>query len=185
MLPPIRATILVVESLRRRALALALALGGCTAPPTARTLRAPPDAAVACDAPWLGHSLPHHTLSHASDTDAAAVEQLHAIGRWYASQFATLLDKLAAVREHDGSLLDNTVVLWCSDVSTGNTHERRDMPYVLAGRCGGALSPGRRVGFDGAPHNELLLAIAHAMDVPIDTFGNPDYCRAPLSGLAG
>jgi hypothetical protein len=80
-------------------------------------------------------------------------------------------------------MLDNTVVLWVNELSSGRAHSRRDMPWLLAGSCGGYFNTGRFVQYSGAPHNELLLSLCHAMDVPSTTFGNPAYCSGPLPNL--
>jgi hypothetical protein len=90
------------------------------------------------------------------------------------------MGKLATMPEGDGTVLDNTLILWCSDISAGQSHERKDMPYVLAGGAGGALKMGRYLKYAGDPHNNLLVSICNAMDVPVTTFGNPDFCTGPL-----
>jgi hypothetical protein len=137
---------------------------------------------------WLPVPVPegHHDLSHRGDDDAAAVDKLTRINNWYAQQFASLLDRLAAVPDANGTtLLDNTLVLWCNELAKGNTHGRVGAPYVLAGSAGGALRTGRFVRYDGQglPHNNLLVSILNAMDVPDRTFGKPDWCTGPLTGL--
>jgi len=132
---------------------------------------------------WLGQSEPHHTLSHSSDGDTVRQGMLTDIGNWHAQQLAYLCQKLDSVQEGDGTVLDNTVILWCTDIAQGNTHARRDMPYVLVGGAGGALKTGRYVKYKGAYHNDLLIALSHAMGVPVETFGNPEYCNGPLGGL--
>jgi Protein of unknown function (DUF1552) len=132
---------------------------------------------------WLGQRETHHALSHSSPDDPEKQAQLIAISRWHAEQLAVLLGKLSAVQEGNGTLLDNTMVLWCTDIAVGQSHARRDMPYVLAGGCGGALRTGRYLTYEGNHHNDLLVSICNAMDVGISTFGNPAYCTGPLPGL--
>ncbi|WP_437930815.1 DUF1552 domain-containing protein [Sorangium sp. So ce291] len=132
---------------------------------------------------WLGQSDTHHALSHSSPGHQAKQQQLVDIGRWQAEQLAYLLGKLDAVPEGAGTLLDNTIVLWCTDISAGQSHSRRDMPYVIAGRAGGALRTGRFLSYAGDPHNNLLVALCNAMGADISTFGNPAYCTGPLPGL--
>lgn len=132
---------------------------------------------------WLGQVLPHHTLSHSAPNDLGKKKQLIDIETWHAEQLAYLLGRLDSFPEGDGTVLDNTLVLWCTDISVGNTHSRRDMPYVLAGGAGGALPTGRYVQAPGAWHNDLLVSIAHAMDLDVETFGNPAYCKGPLAAL--
>lgn len=126
-----------------------------------------------------------HTLSHASDNNETMQQQWIATNTWYAEQFAYLLDQLASVPEGDGTtLLDNTLVLWCSELSRGNTHSFSDMPFVLAGGSGGALRTGRYLTYDSAPHGELLSAIVNLMGVELEVFGDERFCAGPLSGLA-
>ncbi|XYI01760.1 DUF1552 domain-containing protein [Sorangium sp. So ce1128] len=132
---------------------------------------------------WLGQSDTHHALSHSSPGHEAKQKQLIDIGRWQAEQLAYLLGKLDAVPEGAGTLLDNTIVLWCTDISAGQSHSRRDMPYVIAGRAGGDLRTGRFLRYAGDPHNNLLVALCNAMGVDVPTFGNPAYCTGPLPGL--
>lgn len=132
---------------------------------------------------WLGQSQSHHQLSHAGDSDMGAQQQLVQIGAWHAGELAYLIGKLKAIPEGSGTMLDNTVILWCTDIAQGNTHGRRDMPYVLAGSCQKQLKTGRHLKYQGAYHNDLLVTLANVMGQPITTFGNPAYCKGPLAGL--
>lgn len=132
---------------------------------------------------WLGQSETHHALSHSHPSDEQGKLQLVDIGRWQAEQLAYLLGKLDAIPEGAGTLLDNTIVLWCTDVSEGQNHSRRDMPYVIAGGGGGALRTGRLLRYAGDPHNNLLVTLCNAMGVEVSTFGNPAYCTGLLPGL--
>ena len=132
---------------------------------------------------WLGQSEAHHQLSHSNPTDPENQAKLIAISKWHAEQMAYLLSRMEAVPEGTGTLLDNTLVLWCTDISVGQSHSRRDMPYVLAGGAGGALQTGRYLKYQGDPHNDLLVAICNAMGVGVETFGNPAYCTGKLTGL--
>lgn len=134
---------------------------------------------------WLGITTGHHDLSHEGDTNANAQAQIVQINTWYAEQLAYLIAALKAVPEGDGTLLDNTVILWCNELGIGNAHSRTDMPYVLAGSCGGYFDTGRYLVFDDRNHNDLLVSLCNAMDVGVTTFGNPAYCAGPLPGLTG
>jgi Protein of unknown function (DUF1552) len=138
--------------------------------------------------PWLGIEQAHHAMSHAGDGDAAAQESLSKINVWYAEQLAYLLGKLASYPEGDGTLLDNTVVLWCNEVGKGNNHDHRNLPFLLAGSCGGHFSTGRFVDYSasggaGHPHNNLLVSLANALGTDDTTFGDPAHCTGPLPGL--
>lgn len=133
---------------------------------------------------FLGlHDHQGHSLSHAGDSNADMQAQWVRMLTWYAEQFAYLLDRLDAVPEGDGTLLDNTLVLWCNELSRGNSHDLRDIPFLIAGRAGGALRTGRHLIYDHRPHNDLLLSILHVLGVEAATFGEPDLCTGPLPGL--
>jgi Protein of unknown function (DUF1552) len=134
--------------------------------------------------PSLGISDGHHDLSHVGDNDATAKAKLVAINTFYAKQFAYLLGKLDSVKESNGSLLDNSLVLWVNELAKGNVHSHNPLPVVMAGKCGGAIKTGRYLKLpQSQPHNNLLVSVANAMGVPLTTFGNPAYCTGPLSAL--
>jgi hypothetical protein len=133
---------------------------------------------------WLGIEEGHHDLSHLGDDDLAGIDKITRIERWYAGELASLIGKLKAIPEGDGSVFDSTLILWVNELGKGNTHSRKDAPYVLAGSAAGALATGRYLRFDAdRPHNDLLVSLLQAMGLPDTTFGNPDWCTGPLSGL--
>jgi hypothetical protein len=125
-----------------------------------------------------------HILGHQPDTDVHAWGKLAVIRRWYMEQLAYLLAKLDSVPEGSGTVLDNTVVVWCSEITRGNTHSHMDAPFLLAGSAGGAWQTNRHLKFTGdVPHNNLWVSLMNAMGVPATTFGDPAHCTGPLSGL--
>jgi hypothetical protein len=132
---------------------------------------------------WLGLSRGHHDLSHDPDSNEESKEALTKINVWYAEQLSYLLTKMKEVKEADGStLLDNSLVFWCNELSRGNAHSHPDHPYVLAGKAGGAVRTGRFLsGYGREPHNNLLVSILNAFGVQTNTFGNPAYCTGPLA----
>jgi hypothetical protein len=132
--------------------------------------------------PWLNISTGHHTLSHKPDSDSASQAQLVSINTWYAQQFAYLLQRLDGIKESNGTLLDNCLVLWINELAKGNVHSHQPLPVVIAGKCGGAIRPGRLVTYSSpVPHNNLLVSIANAMGTNITTFGNQAYCTGSLN----
>ncbi len=132
---------------------------------------------------FLGHDETHHDISHKGGGDPVGRQQMTEINTWFADQLAYMLGLMDAVDEQAGTLLDNTVVLWANELARGNAHDRRDMPFVLAGSAGGAFQTGRWLQYSGAYHNDLLVSLCRSMGVDTNTFGNPAYCTGPLSGL--
>jgi len=136
--------------------------------------------------PFAGVNEEHHGLSHCSDGDAVSIEKLIKINIWHGQQVAYLLDKLANTIEPDGSkMLDNTLLLWGNELGVGNTHDYKNIPWLLAGGAGGYFKMGRYVQFPNVPHNNLLVSVCNAMGLSdVTTFGIPGVCTGPLSGLA-
>ncbi|MCA9538114.1 MAG: DUF1552 domain-containing protein [Myxococcales bacterium] len=135
---------------------------------------------------WLGSDIRegHHPLAHKGDEDRVKVAQNTRINAWYAEQLAGLIDRLKAIPEGDGTVFDNTVILWTNEQAKGNNHDRNDMPYVLAGSAGGHFRTGRYLANDGrVGHNLLLVSLLQAFGIDADTFGTADYGTGPLSGL--
>ena len=124
---------------------------------------------------WLGISEGHHSLSHAGDQDTTGVANFVATERWYAEQFAYLVEKMLATPDPEtgGSLLDSTVVLWAKELGDGRLHTCEGVPFVIAGNGGGAFRTGRYVDCGGQYHSRLLVSICQAMGLTNETFGDP------------
>lgn len=134
---------------------------------------------------WLGIEEGHHTLSHEPDKNEEAYEKLIKINTWYCEQVAYLAKRLAATPEPggNGSLLDNTTIVWTNELGKGNSHTRNNIPFVLVGG-GLGWKTGRALDFKNVPHNRLLMSFCEAMGQPAESYGNPDFCTdGVLTGL--
>ena len=134
---------------------------------------------------WLGIKDGHHSLSHESDENKEAVESLTKINEWFAGELAYLTKRLAETPEPggDGSMLDNTLVVWLNELGKGNSHTLDDIPFVLLGGKAHGLKAGRALNFGGVSHNRLWLSIAQSMGHGIQTFGNAKFCEGGALGL--
>ncbi|MET0343657.1 MAG: DUF1552 domain-containing protein [Polyangiales bacterium] len=133
--------------------------------------------------PWLGISDRQHDLSHEGDGNADAKEKLIKMNTWYATQLAYLLERLASVPEGDGTMLDNTLVVWGNELGKGNSHTRHDIPFLLAGKAGGALRTGQLLPFGNRSHSDLLLTIGRAMGLTLDKFGDARWNTGVIADL--
>ncbi|WP_040351742.1 DUF1552 domain-containing protein [Blastopirellula marina] len=126
---------------------------------------------------WIGVDDTHHELSHKPDNDEDAKQKLIKINVWFCEQLAYLVKKLDETPEPggDGTLLDNTTVIWTNELGKGNSHTLDDVPLVLVGG-GLGFRMGRSLQFDRQPHNRLWISCAQAMGHQVETFGNPDFC---------
>ena len=123
----------------------------------------------------------HHQLSHHSNNDTVEQGYLVQIGNWYAEQYAYLLRALRSIPEGDGTLLDNTLVVWGTEVSTPNNHSHDNIPFILGG--GGYFRTGEVVTFNNEPHNKLLVSMCNAMGLDDGVFNTNAYGTGPLSGI--
>ncbi|MBN1206192.1 MAG: DUF1552 domain-containing protein [Myxococcaceae bacterium] len=120
----------------------------------------------------------HHTLSHDISPGGLSQRMYSAICKWEVEQFAYLLSKMKAVQEPDGTLLDNSVVLFGSGIGESNLHDSWNLPLVLAGRGGGKLRPGRHLIYKdynsltpGVPIAKLFVSMLNTVGVNTTKFG--------------
>lgn len=128
--------------------------------------------------PWLGSEGSGHSLSHSSD--AASQAQIVVREQWAAEQIAGLMNDLAAIPEGDASVLDHTLIVWGNELGWGANHTHDNIPFLVAGG-GPGFRMGRYLQYDGMTHGALLLSLLHAMGVPSDGFGHPDFWTDPLN----
>lgn len=130
---------------------------------------------------FIGVGGAHHELSHHGG-DPGKQASLQAIDTWEVERFASLLSKLDAVQEGTGTLLDNTLVYFSSEIADGDSHAHTNLPVLLAGNAGGAFSSGRHMVVPGgAPLANLFISMLGALGAPTATFG--DDGTGPLVGL--
>ncbi|WP_417730043.1 DUF1552 domain-containing protein [Rosistilla oblonga] len=126
---------------------------------------------------WLGIDENHHSLSHEPDDNKAAKEKLVKINTWFCEQLVYLAKRLDETPEPggQGSLLDNTTIVWTNELGKGNSHTLNNIPFVMLGG-GLGFKMGRSLKYNKQNHNRLLAAIANGMGHEITTFGDPNLC---------
>ena len=102
------------------------------------------------------------------------IQKLTDIDLWYATQFAKFLQKLQDTKDVDGqSLLNNSMIFYGGGNADGNRHTHLNLPLILAGGGGGALTPGRYVQHGSKPMTNLFLGMAGKMGVQnLGSFGD-------------
>jgi hypothetical protein len=114
----------------------------------------------------------HHDLSHHGN-DEAKLEKIRQINRFHTTQLAYVLEKLKAIPEGDGTLLDNCMIVYGSGIGDGNRHNHDDLPILLAGRGGGTITPGRHVEYSKeTPLANLYLSMLDRANAAIDHHGD-------------
>ncbi|PQO32554.1 DUF1552 domain-containing protein [Bremerella cremea] len=114
----------------------------------------------------------HHDLSH-HQNDGEKQKKIAKINRFHIQQFDYLLTKMREVKEGEGTLLDNCMLMYGSGLSDGNRHNHDDLPIVLAGRAGGAFKPGRHLRYaDKTPLCNLYVSMLEVMGINADNFSD-------------
>jgi hypothetical protein len=113
-----------------------------------------------------------HTLSHHSNSEDNKA-RFAVLNNYHVSLFAYFIDKLHKIPDGEGTLLDNSLILYGSGMSDGNSHNHDPLPLVLAGRAGGTLEGNRHLVFpDRTPMSNLLVSMLDKLGVPRDSFGD-------------
>jgi hypothetical protein len=129
---------------------------------------------------WLNVKTEHHLMTHDAKGYRA---DLIKIETWYAQQFAKLLDALKSHTDADGTtLLDSAIVLWPNELSEAQSHDRRNLNWVLAGKGNGALRTGRYLKLTGNTTNQVFASLMTMFGAPTQTFGDPKF-KGTLPGL--
>jgi hypothetical protein len=115
----------------------------------------------------------HHHLSHYQLSDEAKSEKLTLINRYHVTQFAYFLEKLKSIREGDGNLLDNCMILYGAGISFGGGHTHNNLPILLAGRGGRTVGVNRHLRLEReTPMSNLYVSMLNHMGVPAERFGD-------------
>lgn len=140
--------------------------------------------------PWLGLNQHHHYYQHDGNdstksdfVDGYAPGACEKIYTWYMEMHAHLLTSMDKIDMGGHTLLDETLVFVGTELSHPPTHEKENMPWLLAG---GGIKGGRVLDCGtSTPHNNLLVAIFNQLGDPRTTFGDPEFCQNPIPRLAG
>jgi hypothetical protein len=124
--------------------------------------------------PWLNVRDGHHSASHNNNSDG-----YERISRFHLSQLAYLAAKLEAMPEGNGTVLDNSCLMWINNMWIGRKHDNTRLPLVLAGGLGGTLKTGRTLDYTKAGNDNrkvcsLYLSLMDRMGVKVDKFGDAD-----------
>jgi hypothetical protein len=114
----------------------------------------------------------HHGISH-HQGDHRKLEKISAINHYHVEQFAYIIGRMKAIKEGDGTLLDNTMMVYGSGIGDGNRHNHDDLPILLAGRGGGSITTGRHLELpQDTPMCNLFNSMLDRVGVPVDFFGD-------------
>lgn len=120
----------------------------------------------------IGVSDGHHSLSH-HQGDLAKQMKIREINRFHMQQYAYVLNRLRSIKEGDGTLLDNCMIVYGGGLADGDRHEHQNLPILMAGRGGGTITPGRHVRYTAeTPMCNLLVSMLERVGAPVMQFGD-------------
>jgi hypothetical protein len=117
--------------------------------------------------PELGFRDEHHSQTHHGN-DPEKVRKVEAITAFNIAQFAYMVKKMAGLREGEGTLLDNCIMMWGSGLEDGNKHGRENLPFIIAGKGGGTINTGRFLPDAKGNQGDLLMTLLACAGVPLD-----------------
>ncbi|MBV8878445.1 MAG: DUF1552 domain-containing protein [Planctomycetaceae bacterium] len=117
--------------------------------------------------PELGFSDEHHSQTHHNNREVM-VDKVAKINAFNVAQFAYMVKRLHSLREGEGTLLDNCIMMWGSGLEDGNKHSRANLPFVIAGRGGGTLKTGRFLPDSKGNQGDLLATLLTCAGIPLD-----------------
>ena len=115
----------------------------------------------------MGFSNQHHSQTHYG-SDQEKIGKVAAINEFNVAQFAYMVKKMHALKEGDGTLLDNCIMMWGSGLEDGNKHRRDNLPFIIAGKGGGSLKSGRFLSGIKGNQGDLLTTLLACAGVPLD-----------------
>ncbi len=123
----------------------------------------------------------HHELSHHGKSKHKQT-QIAKINRFHMDRFSYFLNRLRSVHEGDGTLLDNSMVIYGSGISDGDRHNHDDLPIIMAGNAGGRIKTGRHIRYkNGTPLCNLYVWMMQQMGARVKDFGDSNGVINQLS----
>jgi hypothetical protein len=122
--------------------------------------------------PEIGVPDPHHPLSHHGN-DPDKIARMSKINAFHVSLFAEYLQKLKDTPEGNGSLLDNSLILYGSGIGNPNIHDHVNLPIIVAGGAAGGMRGNRHIRYEKpTPLANLHLSLLDKVGVRLDSFAD-------------
>ena len=122
----------------------------------------------------------HHSLSH-HEKNEEKLRQYQIISQWHVAEYAYLLSRLKSMKEGEGTVLDNSMILLGAGIRDGNKHDPHNLPLVLGGRGGGRIATGQHLSYSpDSPLSNLYVSLLDAFGAPVERFADS---TGPLPGV--
>lgn len=122
--------------------------------------------------PFIGVRDGHHDLSHHGN-DEEKLAKIAKINLFHTTQFAYFIQKLKSIKEGNGTLLDNCMIVYGAGLGDGNAHNHDNLPVLVAGGAGGTIRTGRHVRMSReTPMTNLFLSMLDRIGAPSERLGD-------------
>jgi hypothetical protein len=113
-----------------------------------------------------------HPLSH-HQNDPAKLDRLTTIQTYHTERFAKFIKRLSTMKEGESNVLDQSIILFGSNMSNSDLHNNDPLPSVVLGKGCGKIKGGQHLHFpQDTPHANLLVTLLQRAGVPVQTLGN-------------
>ncbi len=121
---------------------------------------------------FMGVNAEFHYVSH-HVRNKKVTPKYDKINVWHATQLAYMIQKFKGLKDGNGTLFDNSLILWGSGIKHGDYHSLTDLPVILTGGAGGQVKLGRHVRYPKArPFGDLLLTVMKLMGAQTKSIGD-------------
>jgi hypothetical protein len=134
--------------------------------------------------PFIGVIDGHHDLSHHGGNEEKKAK-IAKINTFHMRQFAYFLEKMRSIKEGEGTLLDQSMIVYGSGLADGNAHAHDNLPVLLAGRGGGAINSGRHIQVPReTPMTNLFMSLLDNMGAKVPRIGDSTGVLKEFSSTA-
>ncbi len=114
----------------------------------------------------------HHSVSHHQKKEEN-LTQYQRIAEWHVEQYNYMLERMSQIQEGESTLLDNSMVLFISDLNDGDRHSPHNLPVLLGGRGGGKIDTGKHLKYEkDTPLSNLYVSMLDAFGTPVERFAD-------------
>ncbi len=120
----------------------------------------------------IGISDAFHPLSH-HQNDPVKLTRLTTIQRYHTERFAKFIKRLNGMKEGNGTVLEQSIILFGSAMSNSDLHNNDPLPSVVLGKGGGTIKGGQHLHYpQDTPHANLLVTVLQRANVPVQSLGD-------------
>jgi hypothetical protein len=113
-----------------------------------------------------------HPLSHHGE-DPAKQDRLAVIQTYHTKVFTRFVERVASTQDGEGSLLDNSMIMFGSNMSNSNRHNNDPLPIAILGHAHGRIKGGQHLHYpQDSRFSDLLVTVLQRCEIPVEKIGD-------------